>query len=261
MSYPRPDEVAAKHQTEKIKHNQGIVKSGINTAIGLGSAYLGGAGIVLTGMASKILPFLNDKLPVDLAIKGLKKISPEMAKTLESGMKKGLNIKDGLNFVKEKLESEQTKKDERNVIEQESPELHQFIQSKIKEGDTPIQAAAKASVDKNFGNVIKRLVKAHKTTWGKLVESLYQGSPKEWNEDNLKIGSNPMSQSSQPMQSTVTTFGSPKGSLAKESSEIPAQFEKQSQVSQTVQPQITPEMQQLLQTLQDLKQSRAKRGR
>lgn len=261
MSYPRPDELATKREIEKNKRNQGLVRSGINTAVGLGTALIGGSAMALTGMARKILPFLSDKLPVDLALKGLNKVSPEMAKILEAGMKKGLNVKDGINFIKEKLESEQAKTDKRNVVEQESPELHNFIQSQIKEGDTPIQAAAKASVDKNFGNVIKKLVKANKTTWGKLVESLYKGVKKEWNEDNLKIGSQDIAQSSQPVQSAVTTFGSPKESLAKESSEIPSQFEKQPQISQATQPEITPAMQQLLQTLQDLKQSRAKRGR
>ncbi len=314
MSFPRPDEEALASQQKRREENKGYVRKGINTAIGLGTAALGGAGLGLTGLSqagSKILPFLSENIPFDMAMKGLKKFSPGIADMIQKGMKRGLDPKQGLNFVKDNLMKEKAAQEDRNVVEQESPDLHNYLLSEIKKGRTPIQAAAVATLDKNFKRIIDKLTKAHKTPWGKLIETLYGGAQSEGmgdqplnedtlsgfkpsedllarrkkgepiNEDTLGILPNPVIKQnqaqSQPtqqltnqpktesIQSPVTKFGRPNiGSLAKESSAIPDQFVKQAEQTIASQPQqmnIAPEMQALMDVLNQVKQSRQKRGR
>lgn len=178
MNSLRPDEKALASQQKRREENKGFLKKGVSTAIGLGAAAVGGAGLGLSGMssiASKILPFLSENIPFDMAMKGLQKFSPAIAGMVEKGMKKGLNPRDGLNFIKDKLTSEEKAKEDRNVIQMESPELHSFMENEIKKGRSPIEAGAVAQLDKNFKRFIDKLTKDHKTPWSKLIEMVYGG--------------------------------------------------------------------------------------
>lgn len=93
-SYLRPDEKAAAADIEKSKRHDAALKSGLKTA---GSIAATAGGLAIT---SRILPFLNDLIPTDLAIKGISKISPKIGDYLKRGIESGLSIKDGLNFLK-----------------------------------------------------------------------------------------------------------------------------------------------------------------
>jgi len=64
-------------------------------------------------------------------------------------------------------------KDNRNIIEQYAPELHQFIDEQIKNGRSPLEAAGIAKVQPKFANAINKLVKDHKTPWASIIESIY----------------------------------------------------------------------------------------
>lgn len=97
MSFQRPDELASEVESERNRRfDQGLLSGGkklLNvaaTATGL-------------GISSKILPFLSKYIPVDLAVKGISKISPQLGNFLKKGQSAGLDIKEGLDFIKEKL--------------------------------------------------------------------------------------------------------------------------------------------------------------
>lgn len=175
----RPDEMARESEIKKAQGRTNAVRSGLKTV-----ASLGGAGI-----AAKILPFLSQYVPSDLALKGINKVAPVVGNFLKSGMSKGLTLQSGLSFLSENLSNEKEKesiKEDRNIIEQYSPELHQFMTESIGSGEDPIRAAASAIFDKkkNFESIIKKMEKDHNTPWSSIVESVYgqQGVKKTPNQ-------------------------------------------------------------------------------
>lgn len=108
MDTRRSDEIYADEKTEASRKSDQRLKSGIGTAAALGGTAFG------AGIASRIMPFLSKYIPADLAMKGINKVAPQIGNYLKKGMEKGLNLQDGLNFIKENLgstESENPKKD------------------------------------------------------------------------------------------------------------------------------------------------------
>ena len=140
------------------------------------ASYLG------AGTISKVLPFLSKYIPEDLAIKGLNKIDPRFGKFINHAMKGGHSFDEVKDFIGEKAQSEMSKEN-RNIIEQESPELHEFILSHIKQGRKPLEAAALATLDTsrgpNFKQIISKLQKTHKVNWGQIVQDLYGNGEQE----------------------------------------------------------------------------------
>ncbi len=190
MNNLRPDEMTAQADIERSnRQNQragNIGKVGANlalTAAGLTAARPLSAGL------SRVLPFLSEMITPELALKGISKVNPELGKMLNKGMKNGLNIKDGLNFIKNNLSNQgqqdsqaSTQSPEKeispakqngNPIEMESPELHKFILDQIKKGNSPLQAGALAFNDKKFMQAINKIKTQHKTNWADIVESIY----------------------------------------------------------------------------------------
>lgn len=178
-SFSRPDEQATQSEIDRQqsadRNLKGALKTGAKIA---GTAATFGAA-ASTGLGARILPFLSEYIPTDLALKGISKVSPGLGDFLKKGMSKGLSLKDGLDFIKNQINSGksegQNAKDSRNIIEQYSPELHQFIDQEIKNGRPAIQAAAIAQNDKKFTGVINKLTKDHKTPWSNIVEGIYGG--------------------------------------------------------------------------------------
>ncbi len=123
---------------------------------------------------------------------------------LKKGQEMGLKVEDGLNFIKEKVEPA---KEKRNIVEQYSPDLHQFIQEQIQKGVSPIQAGAIAQAGikgKNFESAIKKLVKDHKTDWSSILQTVY-GSGTENVRNQPQNGTSPQQtqqQTQQPKQSS-----------------------------------------------------------
>ncbi len=176
MNYLRPDEKAAQAYIEKSQMQndraKSLIKTGVNLATGIGGAGLAAKGA--NSLSSKIGPFINKYIPTDMAIKGISKVSPEIGRLLKKGMEQGLDIQDGLDFIKEKMQPKQEPaKENRNIIQQYSPELHQFLDQEIKNGRSPIQAGAIAQADKRFSATINKLMKDHKTPWSSIIESIY----------------------------------------------------------------------------------------
>jgi hypothetical protein len=167
-NYLRPDEMATQSEIKKAKGRTDELRSGVETAASFGTAALGGK------VVSKILPFLSQYIPEDLAFKGINKVMPGLGNFLKNGMKQGLSLKSGLDFLKEEIgkKSEQPKED-RNIIQQYSPELHQFIDQEVKKGRSPLEAGALAR--NKFGQIIDKITKDHKTEWSNILESVYGG--------------------------------------------------------------------------------------
>lgn len=134
------------------------------------AAYAGGP------VLSRVMPFLSKYIPEDLAIKGLSKIDPRFGKFIKKALSSGKSFDEVKGFIEEKAEEgaqEEQAKESRNIIEQESPELHQFIDQEVKKGRKPIEAGAIAQNDKRFTDIIKKLMKNHKTNWSDIIQSIY----------------------------------------------------------------------------------------
>jgi len=129
-------------------------------------------------MLARAAPFLSKYIPENLAVKGLSSISPAFGKFVSDGLERGYSfdqVKDFIgNQVSESVKS--TAKDEKNLIQKESPELHQFIDEQIKKGRKPMEAGALAGL-MGFQKTIDKLIKEHKTPWSSIVESIYGGQP------------------------------------------------------------------------------------
>lgn len=138
---------------------------------GAGGA-LGSAAIV--PLLSKAAPFLSEYIPENLAIKGLSKISPQLGKFVNDSLKNGFDFGEVKNFIGEQItDSQKSAKENRNIIELASPELHEHLKQEIAKGRTPIEAAAIAQHDKRFADTIKKLTKEHKTNWSSIIQSIF----------------------------------------------------------------------------------------
>lgn len=136
-----------------------------------GAKVLGGIG---TKIGERVKTFLNDYIPQDLAIKGLSKIDPRLGKFVKKAMDEGYDFDELKNFIKEKTEEKQPlPKENRNIIEQYSPELHQFIHEQVQRGRSALQAGAAAQGMSKFSEIIKKLTKDHKLPWSNILESVY----------------------------------------------------------------------------------------
>jgi hypothetical protein len=169
-NYMRPDEQAAYSEIERAQGRDRMLKRGLNT---VGTFGVGGLG---AGLSSKIMPFLNQYITPDLAMKGINKVSPKLGEFIKKGLSKGLNLKDGLEFIKQNIQSAEQPKQKKNVIQQYSPELHEFITDQIAKGNTALQAAGMAKLVSNkskFGKAIKQLEKDHKIDLHTLINDIY----------------------------------------------------------------------------------------
>lgn len=176
MTSLRPDEQATYSEIERAQSRDRNLKSGLKTAATAGLAAGSGAFALGGKLGSKILPFLNEYIPADLAMKGINKVSPSLGEFLKKGMSKGLNLKDGLEFIKENLGNKESAKEQRNILEQYSPELHEFVKGHVQKGKSPLEAAALATIGeegKKFKDVIKKLVKDHKTSWSSIIQGIF----------------------------------------------------------------------------------------
>jgi len=172
-SYLRPDEMTSESEIKRSKGRDELIKGGLKTV----------AGIASTAIGARILPFLNEHIPKDLAIKGISKISPDLGNFLKKGMEKGLDLKEGFQFVKDQIqpkkeeEQKQTEqpKENRNIIQQYDPELHEYITNRIRMGDSPVQAGIKALGHERFKQAIIKIEKDHRTKISKILQSIYGG--------------------------------------------------------------------------------------
>ena len=186
----RPSELASEHQIEKNESLNRNVNRGVKTAIGIGSAAIG----------ARILPFLNEFITPDIAIKGISKISPKIGGMLQKGMEQGLDVKEGFEYLKNNLVGSQEKpKENRGIIEQYSGDLNFYLKELIGSG-TPPQAAAKMALKVGqYKSTIQQLEKDHKTPFSTIVENEF-GTGELAQQPAQQVQSAPPQQQSQQAQ-------------------------------------------------------------
>ena len=171
MNNLRPDEQATDAKIEQAQGRDRNIGRGLKTVGALGAAVVGG------GIASKVMPFLNQYIPAELAMKGINKVSPRLGEFLQKGMSKGLNLKEGLEFIKNSFKPKQEpEKEERNIIQKYSPELFEFLNGHIQKGRSPLEAGALATLGdegKKFSQIIKKIEKDHKTPWSGILKTIF----------------------------------------------------------------------------------------
>lgn len=191
MNNLRPDEQATNAQIERSQGQDRNLGRGLKAAATLGTAAIGG------GIASRVMPFLSEYIPAELAMKGINKVSPKLGEFLQKGMSKGLNLKDGLEFIKDSFGSKQEEpaKENSNIIQQYSPELFEFLKTHVQKGKSPLEAGALAVIGdegKKFNQIIKKIEKDHKTPWSAILQTIFsqegerQSSLNKFNQKSKK---------------------------------------------------------------------------
>ncbi len=189
MNYLRPDQLAAQASIEKSKKFDETLEKGVSFAKNVGMT-AAGAGII-----SKVAPFLSGFIPADLALKGISKVSPKLGKFLKDGIKSGLDLSEGLSYIRKSMmpEEEQASeegKDERNIVEKYSPELHEAIKEQIGRGMSPLQAGAVIQNDDKFKDVIKKMSNDNKMDFSRILELSY-GSEAKGTPSNVEQSQQP----------------------------------------------------------------------
>lgn len=171
----RPDEQASLSQIERDKGIRQNIQSGAKT---LGALAVSGG---TAALGARLAPFFSKYIPAELAMKGISKVSPKIGDFLKKGAAMGLDLEEGMKYVKDALSpgpsAPEQPKENRNIIQQYSPELHEFMDQRVRGGEDPVRAAALALFDKgnNFEPIIRKIEKEHKTNWSQLVQSIYGG--------------------------------------------------------------------------------------
>lgn len=169
MAYLRPDEEASKKEIERSKNMN-------RNAASLATSVAGGAALFGSGIVKNILPLLSEYVPAELAMKGINKISPKLGEYLRKGQESGLDIKEGLNFLRDKIQGEPQKKEmvqAGNIIGQFSPELQEFVEEKLKQGMSTDQASAVARVDSKFSPLLPRIEKQANMKFSEILRHMY----------------------------------------------------------------------------------------
>lgn len=170
---------------EELINREKAPYKALRKGIGVGASIVGG-----TSLVNRLVPLLNDFIPESLAKKGIAKLSPQLGKFVESATNLGHDFYDVRDFLRSKAAEETEKKeekksqkvaDQRNVIQQYSPELHEYLSGEIQKGRSPLEAGALASMQDNFKSVIKKMSEDHRTPFSSILQSIYGSteSPQE----------------------------------------------------------------------------------
>lgn len=161
-----------------------ILKNAGLTALGGGAATAGSKAL------GKLIPavgaLINQYVPDNLSMAGLNKIDPRFGKFIQGALQEGYSYEDVRKFIGDKINKSQSAepaKQNKNIIEQYSPELHQFILEHIKNGRSPLEAGALAQMESkknNFKSAIDKITQDHKAPWSAILETVYgqQGTQK-----------------------------------------------------------------------------------
>jgi hypothetical protein len=95
-------------------------------------------------LLNKILPFLNEYIPEELALKGINKVSPKIGSFLQKGLASGLPIAGGLAFLKDQLQGTKQQKIDRTLRPDEQAGLTRQAQSKAE--TQKLKGAAKLGI-------------------------------------------------------------------------------------------------------------------
>ena len=176
-----------------------LLKNAGLTAIGGGAAAAGSKAF------SRILPavgaMISKYVPDNISKAGLAKIDPRLGEFIKGAESEGYNYDEVRQNLREKIEqSQQSQKppQQKNLIEQEDPELHTYLSDYIKKGIPILKAGKQALSHPRFKQAIDRLTKAHKTSWDDILQSIYgtEQAPKQ----QKQVQSSPEQVNSQPPQ-------------------------------------------------------------
>jgi len=172
----QPYQQASDMMREKNEQPARLLKKGGSLALTAASLYGGGS------MISRAMPFLNQYIPADLAIKGLSKINPKFGQFIEKSLKNGHSFDQIKEFILEKLETAEESRpkekqpDQKNIIQKYSPELFNFMKDLIGKGKSPLEAGALATIGlggKNYSKEIKKMESDNKADWSSIIESVF----------------------------------------------------------------------------------------
>lgn len=122
----------------------------------------------------KVGSLLNKFVPSGIAAKGLGKLDSRFGQFIDGVIKTGGTQDDALEFIKGKIDQENKPKENRNIVEQYSPQLHKFMLEEIQGGKTPQKAAMLArNASTPYGRFIRQMEKDHKVDWTAIVDSVY----------------------------------------------------------------------------------------
>lgn len=217
-NYLRPDEQAAQSEIERATRRDSNIKGALKTGATIAAASMG---IPAGGkLYSKIKPFLSSYIPADLAVKGISKISPNLGKFFKEGKSLGLDVKGGLDYLKENMFEQEQKQEkspsEKNIIQKYSPNLHEYLTDLINTGLSPAEAATKARrfLDKKEQDTIKKIEKDYKADWLSIVESIFgSGETAQPSQDPMQPEQDPMQgmQPDQAQQAPTPSAGGGRG--------------------------------------------------
>jgi len=88
----------------------------------------------------KILPFLDDYIPDDLALKGISKVSPKIGSFLKRGLTKGLPLAGGLQFLRSQFSGSSDQKIDPTLTHSEKASLKQ--RGQYKDTENMVKGAA-----------------------------------------------------------------------------------------------------------------------
>jgi hypothetical protein len=143
-----------------------LAKKGVSMAAGAATAYFGSSAV------SKVLPFLSKYVPQDIAIKALNKINPGYGKFINKALEAGQTFEDVQEFIGNKIQEGKPKED-KNVIQQYSPELFNFIQGEVQKGRPILETVSMANTLDKFKPIIKKITADHKTPFANIVQSIF----------------------------------------------------------------------------------------
>ena len=177
--------------SEEVNRQKNQPAQDIGSAISLGGSALAGGALL-----GRVAPFLSRFIPTSLAVQGLSKIDPRLGNFINGAIQNGHTANDALDFIKSKVMPEQEQQqqaqepqqpqapeqqsapDQRNILEQYSPELYQRIKAHVQSGMAPEKAAmmvSKAYSAKQFLPIIKKMEEDHKTPFASIVQSIFGG--------------------------------------------------------------------------------------
>lgn len=186
----RPDEAYLEgiRKQQQEDSSPGVVSSLTSLAKGAVGSFAG------LGTVAALSPWLNEYLPIDLAIKGISHVSPKLGSFLKKGQKFGLDVKEGIDFIRNKVGE-----DKSNFVQREHPDLHQFMQQEMTSGRTPEEAAGLAYLQKR--DQIDSLIKKFNKPWMTIVEEVYgKGRGSSTDKPQTNQGTAQQSQQAPPQQ-------------------------------------------------------------
>lgn len=196
----RPDELAAQRDIERSRDWDKGIKGAATTAVAAGMGVAG----------SRLLPLLGEFVPMELAMKGINKIAPKVGDFLQRGQKAGLDLRDGLDFLKNQIERSAERKEESKInpfqnFENEFPRLSEALNRIVEQGQ-PAEAAAailknaswaKSDINKLEKNVGKNFVDFVKEMFGSPQNQTIKQPQQMSSQVMQEMGMNPMSSNQQ----------------------------------------------------------------